>query len=225
MSKKLIVIEGLDGSGKSTQFELLQSQLAEAGHEVIAISFPDYAEPSSELVKMYLNGEFGDKPGDVNAYAASSFYAVDRYASYKKYWQQGYESGTLTLASRYTTSNAIYQMVKMEKSEWDSYLDWLEDFEYGRMGLPVPDVVVFIDMPVEVSQKLLMNRYDGDEGKRDLHERNIDFLHFCREAALYAAKRLGWHTLEASDGQNPLPVKEINEHLRLIIKEAIADIC
>ena len=109
---KLIVMEGLDGSGKATQTGLLCQYLESRGRRVRHIEFPDYREPSSALVKMYLNKEFGSNPGDVNAYAASSFYAVDRYASFLRFWRKDYLSGATIVADRYTTSNAVYQMVK-----------------------------------------------------------------------------------------------------------------
>lgn len=213
MSGKLIVLDGLDGSGKSTQFELLQKSLEQKGRTVRAISFPDYEEPSSALVKMYLAGEFGQDAGGVNAYAASSFYAVDRYASYKRFWKADYEAGALVLAARYTTSNAIHQMGKLPKNEWDAYLRWLEDYEYRLLELPKPDLVIFLDMPPEVSQKLLSGRYGGDEAKKDIHENNRSYLLACREAALYAAKRLGWAVLPCSAGEEPRSIEEIQTDL------------
>ena len=136
MGGKLIVIDGLDGSGKSTQSELVAQKLRELGEKVELISFPDYKEPSSALVKMYLGGEFSDSPSGVNAYAASTFYAVDRYASFKKFWEKKYLDGYTILATRYVSSNAIHQMVKLPKEKWDSYLDWLDDFEYEKLNLP-----------------------------------------------------------------------------------------
>ena len=119
MSGKLIVIEGLDGSGKATQTALLCEALEKMGKKIRRITFPDYKEPSSALIKMYLGGEFGDDPGAVNAYAASSFYAVDRFASFIKFWKDFYLAGGLVIADRYATSNAIYQMGKLPKSGWD----------------------------------------------------------------------------------------------------------
>lgn len=151
---KLIVIDGLDGSGKTTQFDIIREKLSEF-HSVKAISFPDYDNPSSALVKMYLNGELSESADGVNAYAASSFYAVDRYASYKLFWEENYKNGDLIFASRYVSSNAIHQMVKLPESEWDGYLEWLSDYEYGKLGLPVPSLVIFLDMPVEISQRLM----------------------------------------------------------------------
>lgn len=216
---KLVVIEGLDGSGKSTQFERIQEYLRSKGEKIKAISFPDYEQPSSALVKMYLEGEFSKNAEDVNAYAASSFYAVDRYASYKKFWQEDYENGASILAARYVTSNCIYQMVKLKKDKWDEYINWLEDYEYHRLEIPKPDLVIFLDMPVEISQKLMSGRYKGDESKKDIHEANVRFLQECREAALYTASKQDWKILNCSDGENPLPIDEITEKIINIIEE------
>ena len=152
---KLIVIEGLDGCGKSTQLELLPQNLLKNGIESKSVSFPDYDSNSSALVKMYLGGEFGKKPSDVNAYAASLFYAVDRFASYKTNWGDYYNQNGVIVSGRYTTSNAVHQTSKMDESEWQGFLDWLYDLEYNKVGIPKPDKVIFLDMPIEVSQKLL----------------------------------------------------------------------
>lgn len=221
MSGKLFVLEGLDGSGKSTQYELLQKYLTEKSVDFKAISFPDYDKPSSALVKMYLDGEFSKNASDINAYAASSFYAVDRYASYKLYWEKEYKDNKFILAARYVTSNAIYQMVKLPEEKWDEYLDWLEDYEYVKLELPRPDKVVFLDMPVEVSQKLLSSRYNGDETKKDIHEVNVDFLKACRKASLYTAKKQGWIVLPCSDGENPLSIEDISSKLKKLVDEVL----
>ena len=213
VSSKLIVLEGLDGSGKSTQFEKLSHYLTNKCIRVKPISFPDYDNPSSALVKMYLAGEIAGSADAVNAYAASSFYAVDRYASYKQFWQKDHENGSLILAARYVTSNCIYQMTKLPEDQWDGYLDWLEDYEYEKLGLPRPDQVIFLDMPIEVSQKLLSGRYEGDESKKDIHEKNIDYLFRCRKAALYTAKKQGWCIIECSDGSEPYSIDKIFEDI------------
>ena len=155
---KLVVIEGLDGSGKSTQLDLLYENLKKHGIECRAVSFPDYDNPSSTLVKMYLNGNFGTNPNDVNAYAASVFYTVDRYASYKAKWGEYYKNGGTVVSGRYTTSNAVHQASKLNEDKWEDFLSWLYDFEYNKIGIPKPDKVIFLDMPVEVSQKLLTKR-------------------------------------------------------------------
>lgn len=218
---KIIVIDGLDGSGKSTQFELVREKLEEMGLEVRAISFPDYDSPSSALVKMYLGGEFSDNPDDVNAYAASSFYAVDRYASFVKHWKEDYNSGKIILAARYVSSNAIHQMVKLDESQYDSYLEWLYDYEHEKLGVPCADKVVFLDMPVEVSQKLLSKRYNGDESRKDIHEADIAYLMNCRKTALYAGKKLDWSVIECSDGESPYSVESISDNIMKEILKVI----
>ena len=218
---RLVVIEGLDGSGKSTQVELLKEKIEKAGNRLLQIKLPDYDDPSSTLVKMYLGGEFGEDPNAVNAYAASSFYAVDRFANYTRKWKKEYESGTLILADRYTTSNAAHQMTKLPKSEWDEYLEWLEDFEYVKTGIPKPDLVVFLDMPVEISQKLMTSRYKGDEKKKDVHEANVDYLKHCRESALYAARKLGWIVIPCSKGTEPRSIDDIALDIAKAVKEKV----
>lgn len=220
--KRLIVIEGLDGSGKSTQVEILKNALQEKSVDVKQIKLPDYESPSSTLVKMYLNGDFGTSPKDVNAYAASTFYAVDRFASFTKKWKDDFENGTLILADRYTTSNASHQMVKLPKSEWASYLNWLEDFEYNKVGIPKPNLVIYLDMPVEISQKLMTSRYDGDEVKKDVHECNVEYLKACRQASLYAVKELGWKCVECSNGDMPRSIEEISKDImHLVLSEVL----
>ena len=186
---KMIVIEGLDGSGKGTQAEILSEYIRQKGLEVYNLDLPFYSDSSSTLVKMYLNGELGDKPSDVNAYAASTFYAVDRYASFKKHWEKEYNSDKIIVANRYTTSNAAHQMTKLPEDQWDSYLEWLFDFEYNKVGVPAPDSVIYLDMPVDISQKLLMKRYSGDENKKDVHERDVAYLVSCHKAAVYASEK------------------------------------
>lgn len=217
---RLIVLDGLDGSGKSTQLNCLNGYFQQNHIDYKQISFPDYAEPSSALVNMYLQGDFGTSPDAVNAYAASSFYAVDRYASYKRFWETDYKQGTLILAARYTTSNAIHQMGKLPREEWDSYLQWLEFYEYELLKLPRPDCVLFLDMPIEVSQQLLSHRYDGDEQKKDIHERDLSYLRECCESALYAAQKLGWQVVPCSENGKPLPIQAVTQQLiEIIAKE------
>ena len=206
---KLIVIEGLDGCGKSTQLELLGKNLSAAGVDNKTVSFPDYNENSSALVKMYLGGEFGSNPGDVNAYAASLFYAVDRYASYKKHWQDYYLGGGAVISGRYVTSNAVHQTAKLPENEWDEYLSWLYSLEYGKVGIPKPDLVIFLDMPTELSKKLLEKRYGGVEEKKDIHEKDIAYQNACRKAALYNVEHAGWKVISCADGDRIRSVDEI----------------
>ena len=158
---------------------------------------------------MYLAGEFSDDPNDVNAYAAGSFYAVDRYASFKKFWEKDYEEGTLILATRYATSNAIHQMVKLPRENWPEYLSWIEDFEYKKLGLPVPDEVIFLDMERTVADRLLLARYHGDETKKDIHEKNAAYLAQCQKTARFAAAAWNWKVILCDDGENPRPVEDV----------------
>lgn len=221
MNGKLIVIEGLDGSGKSTQIEILKRKLTEQGNAVKQIKLPDYDSKSSALVKMYLGGEFGSDPSDVNTYAASLFYTVDRYANYKNVWESDYLNGALILADRYTTSNAVHQTVKLPKDKWDSYLDWLFETEYEKVGIPKPDSVIFLDMDVDISQKLMSKRYCGEEAKKDVHEANVDYLKKCHEAALYTAEHFGWEVIKCYEGEYPLSIDEIGEKIFEKVREML----
>ena len=221
MKSKVIVIEGLDGSGKATQTAALAQALRERGLEVRQLSFPDYDSPASAPVRMYLNGEFGDKPSDVNAYAASAFYAVDRIAGFLRDWKTDYDSGAVFLSDRYATSNIIYQMSKLDRSEWKDYILWQEDFEYDRLGLPRPDSVIYLDVSPSVSQELMKKRYGGDESKRDLHEKNLSYLLSCRECAVFAAERLGWRVISCCEGEKIRPVKSISEDIMRELEEIL----
>lgn len=218
---KLIVIDGLDGSGKTTQFELLKTRLNNMSVPCKPISFPEYDKTSSTLVKMYLNGEISKSVDGVNAYAASSFYAADRYISYKLYWEENYKNGDAVLASRYVSSNAIHQMSKLPENQWGEYLEWLEDYEYARLGLPKPDKVLFLDMPVEISSKLISSRYNGDETRRDIHEADMEYLKSCRKTALYAADKCGWQIIKCSCDDAPLSVEVIFESIWNSISDII----
>ncbi len=220
MKSKIIVIEGLDGSGKATQTKILAEMLADKGYKVRKLEFPDYANPSSSLVKMYLGGDFGSNPNDVNAYAASSFYAVDRVASFLQFWKTDYEEGTVILSDRYATSNIIYQMSKVDDSQRDEFIEWQNDFEYNKLGIPKPDAVIYLDVEPEVSQKLMEKRYGGDMSKMDLHERNVKFLLDCRKSALYAAEKCNWKVINCCENGEIKSIENIAEE----IKEAIFDI-
>ena len=213
MNGKLIVIEGLDGSGKSTQIEILKKNIESLSKTVKQIKLPCYESNSSALIKMYLGGEFGKNPEDVNAYAASAFYAVDRFASFKTIWKEDYENGNIILADRYTTSNAYHQMNKVDKKDWDYFIDWLEEFEYEKIKIPKPDLVIYLDMPIEVSQKMMSKRYNGDEVKKDVHEANIEYLCKCKEAAFYAGKKMRWHFIRCAENGVPRKIDDIAEEI------------
>lgn len=218
MVHKFIVIEGLDGSGKATQSKILAEKLMAQGKNIKKLEFPDYSNPSSALVKMYLGGEFGDKPSDVNPYAASAFYAVDRVASYLKFWKEDYQGDTVILSDRYATSNIIYQMSKLEKSQWDEFIEWQEDFEYNKLSIPKPDLVIYLDVEPEVSQKLMLKRYGGDNDKKDLHEKNLAFLLECRKSALYAAEKCGWIVINCCENGDIKPIEKIASEIEAAVK-------
>ena len=213
MNSKIIVIEGLDGSGKATQTQILAEKLANQAKKVRKLEFPDYANPSSSLVKMYLGGDFGDKPEDVNAYAASAFYAVDRVASYMQFWKKDYADGSVILSDRYATSNIIYQMSKLPENEWDSFIEWQADFEYKKLGIPQPDKVIYLDVDPKVSQKLMEKRYNGDNSKKDLHEKNLNYLLECRKSAIYAAQKCGWTVIDCCENGEIKAIEKIAKEI------------
>lgn len=214
MKGKLLVLDGLDGCGKSTQAERLTQRLEEVfPGRVHLISYPDYDSPSSALVKMYLGGDFSAHPEGVNAYAASTFYAVDRYAGYVRQWGEWYRQGHFIVAARYTTSNAIHQMGKLPQGEWKEFLDWLEDFEYEKLALPKPDLVCYLQMDRKVSEQLLDARYQGDASRRDIHERDRAYLEQCRISAEYAAEYWHWNRITCSQDGKALPMEVITQRL------------
>lgn len=219
---KLIVIEAGDGCGKATQTKVLFARLQAEGFSVKKIEFPDYDSPAAMPVKMYLGGEFGSTADEVNAYAASTFFAVDRFASYRKKWGRDYEDGTVILADRYTTSNLVHQAVKItDEKEREAYFDWLTDFEYGKLGLPAPDEVIFLDMKPEVSAKLIAQRAEAGREK-DIHEQDEAYLVRCHEAYAALAKREGWKTVSCDDGEKPRSIEEISEEIYSIVKGILA---
>lgn len=220
MKGKLIVIEGLDGSGKATQAALLADTLVQMGKAVKKVTFPNYESNSSALVKMYLAGEFGQKPEDVNAYAASMFYAVDRYASYKG-WEQFYQEGGIVVADRYTTSNAVHQCSKLPRDQWSEYTDWLFEQEYRKIAIPEPDLVIYLKVDPEVSQRLMTGRYHGDETKKDIHEKDVEYLHRSREAAQYCADTFGWLTVECTRDGALRSIEDISAEVKALVSRIL----
>lgn len=211
---KLIVIEGLDGSGKHTQAVLLRDYLESTGKSVKLVSFPNYNSPSSALVKMYLAGDFGTDADSVNPYAASAFYAVDRFASCRTEWQDFYEKGGIIIADRYTTSNAIHQCSKLPAEKWDGFLEWLFEFEYKYIGIPEPNKVIYLRADPEISQKLMSGRYNSDESKKDIHERDVDYLRRSQKSADYCAAKLGWSTIECINNDVMRSVESIAAEIK-----------
>ena len=204
----LIILEAGDGSGKATQTRLLEARLRAEGRPVRRVEFPDYEAPSSALVRMYLAGAFGKEAGAVSPYAASAFFAVDRYASYQTKWKAHYEGGGIVLADRYTTSNMVHQAVKLEKAAREAYIAWLLDFEYEKLGLPRPDGVIFLDMAPTVSDRLLAARAKASGGT-DIHEADRAYLHRCHAVYQEVAARFGWHRIRCSEEDAPRPAEDI----------------
>ena len=218
---KLIVIEGTDGSGKSTQFRLMSEHLQRDGVTFKHLVFPRYSEESSALIRMYLGGEFGKKPTDVNAYAASSFYAVDRYASYKMDWGQWYEDGGLVLSDRYTTSNAVHQASKEQGENREKFLSWLYDFEYNKLGLPRPDLVIYLDVPTDYTEKLLRHREQDTNTKADIHEKDMKYLATCRQSGRSAAQYYGWKVIQCVKDGAMRTMEDIHDEIYTAVKQCL----
>lgn len=220
---KLIVIEGTDGSGKATQTGLLVKHFEKLGKTVKRLEFPRYKEESSALVRLYLAGEFGKSADDVNAYAASTFYAVDRFASFKQDWGEHYLSGGLVITDRYTTSNAVHQAPKLPDGERESYLNWLFDFEYRLMGLPAPDAVIYLDMPTEITERMMAERRKSTGETGDIHENNEEYLARCRSYGLKVAESCGWHVVSCGRDGEPRTIEDIHEEILSVVSAALRD--
>lgn len=224
MKGKLFVIDGVDSSGKESQVKALYARLLEEGYNVRKISFPDYNSDSSALVKMYLGGEFGSNPNDVDSYIASSFYAVDRYASYTTDWKRFYDEGGIIICDRYTTSNMVHQASKLKSdSEKERFLEWLWDLEYNIYKLPQPDKVIFLDMPPKYAMKLMAdrkNKITGDEQK-DIHESNEQHLKEAYLNAHYVANKFDWFTVRCIKDDQIKSISSISEEVYLSIIQEI----
>lgn len=221
---KLIIIEAGDGSGKATQTKRLFERLQKESYNVRKISFPNYESPSSALIKMYLSGEFGEKADDVNPYVASTFYAVDRFASFKKDWETYYNEDGIILADRYTTSNMVHQASKIvDQDERDRYLDWLNDFEFRLFQLPEPDMVIFLDMPPEYSRKLIAdrnNKFTG-EAEKDIHEKDAEHLNEAYKNAKSIADKYGWVQIPCTQDGRVKTIEEIHKMIYSKVKEIL----
>ncbi len=218
---KLIVFEGTDGSGKSTQFHLLTKKLQAMNIDFQTMEFPQYSQPSSSLIRMYLGGEFGARPADVNAYAASTFYAVDRYASYRTVWGNYYNNGGIMLSDRYTTSNAVHQASKEPDEKREDFFRWLYEFEYSHMELPKPDIVLYLDVPTELAEKMLRKREVNTNTTADIHEQHMDYLRLCRKTGLEAAKYYGWRIVECAKDGAMRSVEDIHNEIFELVKECL----
>ena len=219
MKGKLIVLEGIDGSGKSTQYKRICEKLENEGIAYSHIVFPRYEKSSSALIKSYLNGDFGSRPDDVNAYTASTFFAVDRFASFKEDWGGLYNSGGLIFSDRYTTSNAVHQGCKLEDSKLNDYFAWLEDLEYEKMKLPRPDLVIYLDVSLEIAKKRRAAREARGISAADIHEKDEEYLSRCLRTADRACDFYGWHRVPFADPEGKeRSLEEKNREIYSIIK-------
>ena len=221
MNGRLIVFEGTDGSGKATQSRLLCEHLQRESIPYKNITFPRYGKPSAAMVQEYLDGHLGSHPGDVNAYAASLMFSMDRYASYKQDWGKYYEAGGLLIADRYTTSNAVHQAGKLPDGEREKYLDWLFGFEYGLLGLPEPSLVFYLDVPTELTEKMMREREQATNTKADIHEQDEAYLRACRENAKKVAERCSWQRIDCSKDGAMRTVEDIHEEIYRRVTELL----
>ena len=220
---KLIVIEGTDGSGKSTQFRLLTQRMEEEGHEFRKLVFPQYSEPSSALIRMYLGGEFGTKPSDVNAYAASAFYAVDRYASFQKDWGKWYREGGLIVSDRYISSNAVHQTSKEKPENREAFLQWLYEFECDKLGMPKPDLTIYLDVPTAFTEKLMRHREAETNTHADIHEQDMSYLATCREMGRAAAQFYGWNVIQCVDQGQMRSIEDIHQEIYDLVSKCLEE--
>ena len=221
MQGKLIVLEGIDGSGKSTQFRLLTERLEKDALPIKKLVFPRYSEPSAALIKSYLAGDFGKNPGDISPYAASTFFFVDRYASYKSDWGEFYKNGGTIICDRYTTSNAIHQTAKLPVDEQEVFLDWLYDFEFRLMELPKPDLVLYMDIDLQTCMAQMKLRQENTNTSGDIHETHAEYLADCLSAGNLAADKLGWQRVSCLKNGSMRSVEEIGNEIYDFVKKVL----
>lgn len=218
MNRRLIAIDGLDGSGKETQTKLILKTFEEYGIPHRYLSFPTYKEPWSALVSLYLGGGFGEQPEDVNAYAASTFFACDRYCSYMLDWKKNYDDGDVIVCNRYTTGNAVHQLSKLPEQEWESFLEWLDGYEYGKLGLPKPETVIYLCLPPEIALKYIMKRSAETGRSMDIHERSTSHLEKSYRAALFASKKLSWKAVNCAENGKMRSIEDIHNDIIMILR-------
>lgn len=222
--KKLIVIEsGVDGSGKATQTAMLFEKLKKIGLKVRKVSFPNYGHKACGAVEMYLNGDFGKDAEDVNPYTSSTFYAIDRYSSYMSDWRKEYEN-SIILCDRYTTSNLIHQGAKLNtKEDIDEYCQWIVDLEYNKNKIPKPDLVIFLDMPLDYSISLMENRKNKITGneKKDIHESNKEYLEKSYSNSSYICEKYNWKKISCVKNGRLKSIEEISEEVFEKVKEIL----
>jgi dTMP kinase len=218
---KLIVLDGLDGSGKGTQSRYLTDYLNAHSIPARRVDFPRYGSKSCTLIEGYLHGELGGHPDDTGGYAAATLYAIDRYWSYRTEWGEDYRKGVVIVADRYTTANAVHQCAKLPKEQWKEFLDWLWDNEYEKIGIPKPDQVIFLEMRPDISAALITARSQKENREKDIHELDADYLNRCYEEALFACDYLGWNRVVCYEGDHPRSTEAIFEEILTLVKEKL----
>lgn len=219
-----IALDGLDASGKETQSDLLCGTLRAQGYTVRELSFPQYGKKSAVPVELYLGGALGDNPEDTNAYAASSFFSVDRYISYRTDWIRDIEDrNTVIVSNRYTTANAVHQLSKLPREQWDGFLDWLWDFEFDKLGLPRPDIILYLEMHPDIAMRLLNHRSDETGRKKDIHEQSRTHLYKSYDAALYASEKLGWNRIRCFADGEARPIPDIHAEIWEIVRPHLCE--
>lgn len=226
---KLIVIDGIDGSGKATQTRLLEERLEKEGHTVKVIDFPRYKSNFfGKLIGEYLSGLYGDFI-QMDPRVASILYAADRFES-SKYIRQWLDKGYIVLADRYVSANQIHQGGKIRSTkERQNFLGWLEKMEYGTFGIPKPDLVVYLDVPFEVSQYWLKQKVAKRKkssylknGRKDVAEDNLIHLKDSRNSALALSKaNKNWVKVECCKGMYCLIPEQVHEQVRALVKEKL----
>ena len=219
---KFIVIDGLDGSGKGTQTDILVNHLKKEGKKVRTLSFPMYDNDSSFFVKMYLEGKLGKNPSDTNSYASSMFFACDRYISFRTDWINDYnDKETIIVANRYSSANAVHQLSKLPKEEWDGFLSWLWDFEFTKLGLPKPDLTIYLELTPDLSLSLVDSRSKKTGQKKDIHELDTSYMNNCYEAALYSSLKLGWNKIKCYKEGKIRTIDDISEEIYEIVSKLL----
>ena len=214
----LIVLEGSDGSGKATQTTRLYERLQNLGVDVIRVSFPNYESESSALIKMYLRGDFGATAEEVNPYAAATFYAVDRFASFQS-WKDFYAGDGVILADRYVGSNMAHQSAKIRrKADREKFLNWLDSFEYKRLKLPRPDLTIFLDMPPKIAAMLRRER-----GREDIHESDAVYMLKSYNAYKEIAEKFHWHIINCASGNFAKSAIDIHEEIFSLVEPMLID--
>lgn len=221
MKNTLIAFDGLDGAGKETQTKLLTEYFEKNNIPYRYLSFPTYHKDWSRLVECYLKGEFGENPDGVNPYAASSFFACDRYISYILDWKKDYNGGKIILCNRYTTANAVHQLSKLDESRWDGFLAWLYEYEFEKLGIPKPDLSIYLCVTPDIALKHILSRSAEGDRKMDIHEKSRLHLEKSHKAALYSAEKLGWVTVDCVSDGNMRSIEDIHNEITGIIKECV----